>query len=544
MQKWIHIAGVAGRTTSNVARMYSQMGYFVTGSDNNCLPPATDLLDKYNIPYVQGFSFRNLTKEFWEQQLNRTLDIAEVPERAIFVANLSKKNKEYMFAKAKGIKIQTYAQALGEDLIKPESIVSVGTAGKTTTTALLVHILEGLGFEPSYMVGAEFADDRQAIANTDSEWSVMEGDEFYGVNLEPHAKFFEYAPKYVLLNKLEWDHTDVYHSEQEYIDTFRRLIRGMPSDGLIIANAGDENIRSIAQEANCRVRWVGAYDEVGEFTNDSGKKLYWTLETWETGIGNRDSGNGKQQTENGTRTRQTANGKRNSDLTNSKRLTARSYEPQPFELEFSTNLLGRYNHQNVLMVIALLYELFANNIDWNEVANLIESFSGIVKRLQMLFDSENLIIVDDLGGPPVKVRAGLEALHSQYSEFEKIIIYEPNSGNRTRESLVNFESAFELADQVIIPTLSEHDSTLLSSTELVDEISQLGASAKHIETDEINSYLLGEINRRDGEVEDVMGTTDIPESIRPLMIIYFSPFRLTQVARELVEKIGERRTEN
>jgi UDP-N-acetylmuramate: L-alanyl-gamma-D-glutamyl-meso-diaminopimelate ligase len=482
MRNWLHIAGIAGKSTSNVAWLYQQMGYFVTGSDNNCLPPATDLLDEQNIPYVQGFHFSHLTREFWEEKLGKKLDVNEVPDRTIFVGTLTPKNKEYMFAKSRNINIQTYAQALGADLVKETSIVSVGTAGKTTTTALLVYLMRGLGFDPSYMIGAELADKMPAIGRTYSDWSIMEGDEFYGTEIEPHSKFFEYKPKYLLLNKITWDHADVFPTEEIYIENFRNLLRKMPQDGLVLANAADDNIRRIAGSAACQVKWFSAYEEVSEFTNEEGTKLYWHLEK----VGDKFK-----------------------------------VIPPPyifdFEFEFSTRLLGKYNQQNVLAVVAMLYELFADNLDWNFVAKLISEFKGVRKRLELLYKTDKVAVYDDLGGPPLKVKTGIAALREAYPEYQLLAVYEPNSGNRVESSLTEYKDAFSDIDQLIFPELSSGDPTLLSAEQLVEKLKV--TNVKYLPSSEINQ-----------ELKNLMQG-------KPSVVVIFSSYRLQSLATELIKSL-------
>lgn len=82
--RWIHISGIAGKTTANLALMYKRAGIFVTGSDANALPPATDLLDQHNLPYVNSFSFEHLTRDFWAEKLAlKNLDIPLLPEKVV-----------------------------------------------------------------------------------------------------------------------------------------------------------------------------------------------------------------------------------------------------------------------------------------------------------------------------------------------------------------------------------------------------------------------------------------------------------------------------
>src|SRR5204863_9531808 len=126
-------------------KMFKDIGWFVTGSDLQFNPPASDLITRAEIPFVQDYHYSHLTRKFWEDKLGSSLNIPDVPDLCLVVEHLSARNREYMFAKNKGIDVRPYSQILGEYLVKPESIVVVGTAGKTTTTGLLINIFHKLG---------------------------------------------------------------------------------------------------------------------------------------------------------------------------------------------------------------------------------------------------------------------------------------------------------------------------------------------------------------------------------------------------------------
>lgn len=503
MKQWIHFTGIAGRAIANVAIMYQSQGYFVTGSDNNALPPATDFLDAASVPYVKDYHYTHLTKSFWEQELKQKLEIADIPNRVIAVSTISKKNKEYLFAQAQSIPVQTFAQALGKDLVKSESIVVVGTAGKSTTTALLIELFSQLELDPSYMVGVEFADGRPVVKNTKSDWSILEGDEFYGVEMEPHSKFFEYHPKYLILTAAVWDHADVFPTEEAYVQNFINVVKQLPGNGLLIANAADANVRRIAQHASCGVRWFSAFEEVDEFINVDGKKLYWHL-TEEEG-----------------------------------KLTAHSYEPVPFNFTFTTKLLGKYNRQNILAAVALIYELFAHNTNWDIIENAIRNFPGLHKRLEIIHQQDGLVIVDDLGGPTLKVDSGLSTLDETFPGYYKVVVYEPNTGARTRALLSTYPDAFKLADEIIIPTLSDFDANLLSQDEIVQYLREQlpNTSISAVATEDLQARLLAKVTEFDGQSDDKMGSVEIPEQKQSLMIVLFSPFRLTQIGRDLMANL-------
>src|SRR5260221_1622092 len=179
MQKWFHAIGACGKTTANVAVMFKKMGWFVTGTDTQYLPPASHIIENNDIHFELGYSFKHLTKEFWEEKLGQKLDIPQYPTLGLIVESATSKNKELLFAKKNNIDIRPYAQVLRDYLVKENSVAVIGTAGKTTTTALITFLLEKLNLYPSYMIGADTLDFNESLKNTGSKWSVIEGDEYF-----------------------------------------------------------------------------------------------------------------------------------------------------------------------------------------------------------------------------------------------------------------------------------------------------------------------------------------------------------------------------
>ncbi|MDQ7021461.1 MAG: Mur ligase domain-containing protein [Candidatus Dojkabacteria bacterium] len=157
-QKWFHATGVCGHATAAVTKMFKDMGWFTTGSDISFNPPAVDILDDAGIHYIEGYHYTHLTKEFWEKELSTELNINDKPDLALIVESATSKNNEYRYAKINKIDMRPYSQILGEYLIKDNSIVVAGSAGKTSTTSLIEFLLEKLDLDPSYMIGGTMVD--------------------------------------------------------------------------------------------------------------------------------------------------------------------------------------------------------------------------------------------------------------------------------------------------------------------------------------------------------------------------------------------------
>ena len=484
-QKWFHAIGICGKTTSNVTLMFRKMGWYVTGSDSQYFPPVSTMLEKENVPTAEGYHFSHLTKEFWIEKLGikpEDWNTSEVPDLCLIVESVTSKNKEYLFAKKRGIDVRPYAQILNGYLIKPESIVVIGTAGKTTTTALITKIFQELHLNPSYMVAAEVVDIPDSLQNTDSNWSVMEGDEYYSLELSTGAKFLQYKPKYLVITNIGWEHQDVYPSQERYIEEFKKCVELVPEDGVVIAKAGDKNIDEVVKAAKCKVIRYSA-----------------------------DGGNGAWRVEKDT-------------------VNKVFDDKNEMVMQFKTNLIGDYNLENVLAATILLKFLDENgrlkNIDFDfEIPRIVAAFKGPKKRLEMLYKSDKLMIIDVFGVAPSRSKNSLRTLR-QYNPDKNaklIAVFEPNSGSRPKdEALFNemYKDAFKDANEVVIPDLSAGVADLATTEEVVSRLKSLGFNAHHIASGDLERYL-----------------TEVVKDIRqPLMVVFFSSYRLTEAAERLASE--------
>ncbi|MEP7103408.1 MAG: Mur ligase family protein [Candidatus Dojkabacteria bacterium] len=497
-KKWLHIIGVCGKTTANIAKEFQNMGWFVTGSDNQYLPPASDLLVENKINTVVGFDFEHLTKSFWlnnDKYQISNVKIPNDPDLILFISHLPTKNKEYLYAKKKGLDIRPYSRILKEYLIKDESIVVIGTAGKTTTTALITFLSQKLGLNPSYMIGADVVDIEDSLKITDSKWSVIEGDEYHNPDkeIEGKAKFLEYKPKYLIITKITWEHFDIFPTEELYVEEFRKAVELVPEDGVIIAKSGDKNIDKVLKSAKCKVIRYKFNEEMKELKNEG-----WSVasEGDENLICN----------------------EKGSEI-----------------LRFKTELLGSYNLENILAAVILICSLPAHRLPQSlvekgtqtlkDLSKYISEFHGVKKRLEHIYKFEDLIVIDDFGIAPDRAQNSLETIHEKYPEHKIISIFEPNAGSRPNDLEIfrkAYSDSFALSDLVIIPDLSEVTPGLVSTNDMVERLVKMSINTVHIENTELVSFLKSEIKKRKEK----------------LIIVFFSSYKLTGVEEELVRLLN------
>ena len=227
-----------------LAKMFQDMGWHVTGSDQKAVyPPITTYLKENKIDFFRGYNEKNLVGK---------PDLVIVGRSALLV---DKENPELAKAKRLNLRVLSYPEVLREFLIKENSIVTAGTYGKTTNAALISWILQEAGLDPSLMIGGLPLNFPEGVRNTDSSYSVVEGDETPAMNENDLPKFMFYKPKFVLLSAVKWDHPEVFKTEKSYLSAFKKFVELIPQDGLLIVCREGEGTKEVTREARCKVVW-------------------------------------------------------------------------------------------------------------------------------------------------------------------------------------------------------------------------------------------------------------------------------------------------
>ena len=445
-QKWIHFIGICGVTMAPCANMFKKKGWFVSGSDMGIFPPMSTYLKENEINIELGFKYLHLTRDYYKND-----KIADFPDIVVVGNFATIKNPELLFARKQNITVKSYPEILKEYLVKDNSVVIAGTAGKTTCAALVTKIFIEAGLNPSFMVGGIASDLPDSIHDSSSKWSIIEGDEYISARFDPVSKFFFYSAEFLLLTSVFWEHTDVFKSEDDYVNNFQKLISQISPNGLIVACSSKENVSEALKSARCKV--------VSYELNKSDNIL--PLSTW-FNLPFRENLN---------------------EILLYNRLTKQ-------EILLKTNLIGDHNRENIIGSAALCLEL---NIKPEVVQKAVANFYGIKRRLEIKYQEENLIIFDDFASSPPKIAGSLEALRQTYKDYYITIIFEPNVGNRTPDALNLFKNIFHEADEVILPRFKHIKKTSedrITENDLLDTLKKEDVNAIFISDDnELVSYV-------------------------------------------------------
>ncbi len=390
-RKHFHFIGICGVAMSALAIALHNQGHRVTGSDAGFFPPVSTSLEEHGISFYPGWHPEKMIAD-------------GAPDIVIIGTASGTQNPETAYIKEHNIPFHSLAEAIGTFLIKTNSIVCAGTWGKTTTSALLSHIFDVAQRSPSYFTGG-VAIGRPSGAITSSEWSIVEGDEYKSAPWDPRPKFFYYHPTHLLLTGVQWDHADLYPTEEAYFDAFRTLIRTVPPNGTIVACIDKETLPHLLKKINVSFVSYGAHPDAAYRYADI------------------------EQTKDGLRFTITHNN-------------------QPFTVQ--SPLLGIYNVENITGCFAMAHVC---GIEPAVILEGIATFRGMKRRLEKRYEGA-VTIIDDIAHSAEKVKATLANIRSIY-QGKIIAIYEPNTGNRTPQSKPGYAHAFTNADEVIIPRLTK-----------------------------------------------------------------------------------------
>src|SRR5215831_11908454 len=239
----IHFTGICGTAMASAAVAMMEKGFAVSGSDQNVYPPMSTFLAGRNIPVINGYAERNLSHK---------------PDLVVIGNAISRGNPEAEFVLDHKLRYVSLPELLKEFFIGGKrSIVVAGTHGKTTTTSLLTWVFEHNGLNPSYLIGGIPNNLSQGARFTDSEWFIIEGDEYDTAFFDKRSKFIHYLPEIGIVNNLEFDHADIFESLDAIKRSFSHFIRLIPRNGLLLANGDDLHLAPLLNVTHCPVKRFG-----------------------------------------------------------------------------------------------------------------------------------------------------------------------------------------------------------------------------------------------------------------------------------------------
>ena len=424
-----HFVGVCGTALGSVAAGIIEKGYTVTGSDQSVYPPMSTFLQNKGVQIMEGYQASNIPDE----------------TTTVVIGNaISRGNNEAEAILDRRLRYLSLPEVLKEYFLRGQrNYVVSGTHGKTTTSSILAWLFESAGKKPGFMIGGIPANFGQGARFTDSDFMVMEGDEYDTAFFDKRSKFLHYLPELVVMNNIEFDHADIYNNLDEIILTFSRLLKIVPRNGLALINGDDANCLIAAKESPCPTRKVG-------FGESCDLKIS-NVEYLPTG-------------------------------------SCFVIEGEAYEVP----MVGEFNVRNAAM--AVCSARFAG-LEPEEIRRGLLSFEGIARRQQERGEVRGITVVDDFAHHPTAIGLAIDGLRQKYPSRRLWVVFEPRS-NTTRRNIFQDDLAMALkkADCVVIPSIPHPEKVAenerLDPEKLVADISSAGAHSWHLgEVEEIVEHV-------------------------------------------------------
>lgn len=230
----VHFIAIGGSAMHNLAMALHLKGCQVTGSDDEIFEPARGRLARYGLlPEKEGW---------WPERITPDLDAVILGMHARI------DNPELLRAKELGLKIYSYPEYLYEQSKDKIRVVIGGSHGKTSVTAMILHVLKDAGIDCDYMVGAQLEGyDIMVRLSGTAQVMVLEGDEYLTSPIDRRPKFHLYHPDIAVINGIAWDHINVFPTFENYVSQFDIFAKSIEPDGILAYYEGDPEVKKIAE---------------------------------------------------------------------------------------------------------------------------------------------------------------------------------------------------------------------------------------------------------------------------------------------------------
>ena len=375
-----------------IATIARGLGHKVTGSDKNVYPPMSTMLEEQGIEIIQGFDVAQLKPE---------------PDVVIIGNALSRGNEAVEYVLNTNIPYSSGPQWLAEQVLYKRWVLAVaGTHGKTTTSSMLAWILEANGMKPGFLIGGVAEDFGVSASLGESDFFVIEADEYDTAFFDKRSKFVHYHPRTVVLNNLEFDHADIFKDIEAIQTQFHHLVRTIPENGLIIYPDNEQTIKQVIAQ--------GCWTPTAVFSDKAqkGNNSEWQCHAVEQ------------------------------DYSQFKIL----YNGEEKGI-VKWNLIGQHNMFNGLAAIIAARHI---GITTEHAIEALEKFKGIKRRMETRGVVNDITVYDDFAHHPTAIKTTLDGLRRQVGNARIIAVLEPRSNTMKQGChAATLAASLELADSVI-----------------------------------------------------------------------------------------------
>ena len=376
----IHFIAVGGSAMHNLAIALHLKGYDVTGSDDHIFEPSKSRLNKHGL----------LPDDFgWDaSRISDDLDFV------ILGMHAKVDNPELIESQNRNLKTVSYPEFIYEMSKNKTRVVIGGSHGKTSITAMVLHVLNQNGREVDFMVGAQLEGFETMVHLTDeNDFILLEGDEYLSSPIDRRPKFHLYKPNIALLSGISWDHINVFPTKEIYLKQFELFLETMVSGGVLVYNKLDSQVNQISIDCQRPIR-----------------KLEYTMPDYYI-----DNGISYLKTDEG---------------------------------DLPLKIFGDHNLSN-LSGAKLICQLMG--VHEEEFNNSISSFKGADKRLESILVMKDRNVFKDFAHSPSKVIATVKALKNQYQNRKLIALLELHTfSSLNKEFIVEYKDSLKSADIAVL----------------------------------------------------------------------------------------------
>lgn len=373
----IHFIAIGGSVMHNLA-LALRRNHDVSGSDDEIFEPAYSRLKSAGLlPEKTGW---------FPEKINNSID------EIVLGMHARADNPELIKAKELGIPVYSFPEYIYSRSVNKKRVVIAGSHGKTSTTAMIMHVLKTLQIDFDYMVGAQLDGFNEMVKLSDAPLIILEGDEYPDSALNRTPKFLFYKANIGLITGIAWDHVNIFPTFEEYQLQFRKFISSVDQNGCIIYNDEDEVLAKVCNET------------------PSAKKIsYRTL---------------PYSISNGITTVHTS------------------------ENNFTVHVFGKHNLQNMAGALKVCEQLGITEPDF---AKAIQNFGGAAKRLEKIGENHSTVIFRDFAHSPSKLKATIDAVAEQFPERKIIAVFELHTFSSLTETfLKEYDACMNNADEQIV----------------------------------------------------------------------------------------------
>jgi UDP-N-acetylmuramate: L-alanyl-gamma-D-glutamyl-meso-diaminopimelate ligase len=376
----VHFIAIGGSAMHNLALALNGLGHEVTGSDDEIFEPSRARLAKAGLlPAKMGWDASRITTEL---------------EAVILGMHARADNPELLKAQKLGLKVYSYPEFIYEQCKTKKRVVIGGSHGKTTITAMVLHVLNYHKVDCDYMVGAQLEGFDTMVRLTEkAPIVILEGDEYLSSPIDRRPKFHLYQPHIALISGIAWDHVNVFPTFENYVEQFGMFVDLIEKNGTLIYCIDDEEVHQIAEEANPKLKKF-PYSVPSHHIEDGKTYLL-------TDVG-----------------------------------------------QVPLKVFGRHNITNVNGARLVCRALGLTNAKFYEA---ITSFKGAANRLETISVNGKVAVFKDFAHSPSKLRATVQAVKEQYPDRKLTACMELHTfSSLSAEFLDQYAGAMDAADDAFV----------------------------------------------------------------------------------------------